>query len=192
MKEKLLAYLEKQSFLSLIVTGLVLVGLIGLTDYLTGYELSFSIFYLIPILLVTWYVNRPAGILISVTGALVWLLTDLLAGHIYSHPAIPYWNAAVRLGFFLIVTYILAALRASLQQKEELIAELQTTLTKVKLLEGILPVCSFCKKIRDKDNQWNSMEGYLMQHSEAQFSHTFCPDCARKHYPEYYDDSQDE
>lgn len=61
MKEKLLAYLEKQSFLSLIVTGLVLVGLIGLTDYLTGYELSFSIFYLIPILLVTWYVNRPGS-----------------------------------------------------------------------------------------------------------------------------------
>ncbi|GAB4460740.1 MAG: hypothetical protein Kow0031_40150 [Anaerolineae bacterium] len=119
-------------------------------------------------------------------------MTDLLAGHIYTHPVTPYWNGMVRLGFFLIVTYMFAALQASWQRKEQLIAELQTTLTKVKLLEGILPVCSFCKKIRDKDNRWNSMEGYLMEHSEAQFSHTFCPECGKKHYPEYYGDSQAE
>ena len=192
MFDKLLKYLSQQSGLSLTASGFALVGLIGITDYLTGYELAFSIFYLIPITLTTWYVSRQTGILISVASAFVWLITDLLAGHLYLHPAIPYWNAAVRLGFFLIVTYALAALHASQARKKELIEELPTTLTKVKLLEGLLPVCSFCKKIRDKEDRWNTMEGYIMNHSEAQFSHTFCPDCAKEHYPEYFGETSAE
>jgi hypothetical protein len=186
MYEKLLTYLGKQSRLSLSVSGFALVGLVGVIDYLTGYELAFSISYLIPIALSTWLLGRPTGIVMSVAGAGSWLIIDLLAGHLYSHPAIPYWNATVRLGFFLIVTYTLTALRASQERQKELIAELQSTLDKVKLLEGILPICSFCKKIRDKNNRWNTMEGYVTSHSEAQFSHTFCPDCAKEHYPGYF------
>lgn len=186
MYEKLLKYLDKQSGLLLTVSGFALVGLIGVIDYLTGYEVAFSIFYLIPISLCTWFVRRQIGILLSIAGALSWLITDLQAGHPYSHPAIPYWNAMVRLGFFLIVTYALAALRTSQERKEWLIGELETTLAKVKLLEGILPVCSFCKKIRDENDRWYTMEGYITSHSEAQFSHTFCPDCAKEHYPEYF------
>jgi len=186
MPEKFLKYLNEQSRPRLTVFGFVLVGLIGITDYLTGYELSFSIFYLLPISLTTWYVTKQVGIVMSVTSAVVWLMIDLLTGHLYLHPAIPYWNAIVRLGFFLIVTYALAALQNSQERKKELIEELQATLTQVKLLEGILPICSFCKKIRDKDDQWNTLEGYISNHSEAQFSHTFCPECAKEHYPEYF------
>lgn len=186
MSDKLLKYLGQQSKPRLTILGFVLVGLIGLTDYLTGDELSFSIFYLLPISLTTWYITKQTGIVMSVTSAVVWLMIDLQTGHLYLHPAIPYWNALVRLGFFLIVTYALAALRSSQERKKELIEELQTTLTQVKLLEGILPICSFCKKIRDKDDRWNTLEGYISNHSEAQFSHTFCPECAREHYPEYF------
>lgn len=185
MYEKLLKYLGKQSRLFMTLSGFALVGLIGVIDYLTGYEVAFSIFYLIPISLSTWLVRRQTGLLMSVASALSWLIIDLLAGHFYSHPVIPYWSATVRLGFFLIVTYALAALKASQERKEGLIAELQTALAKVKLLEGILPICSFCKKIRDKNDKWYTMEGYVTSHSEAQFSHTFCPDCAKEHYPEY-------
>lgn len=71
-------------------------------------------------------------------------------------------------------------------EREHLIAELQAALTKVNQLEGILPICGFCKKIRDKDNQWYPMESYISRHSQAEFSHTFCPSCGREHYPEYF------
>lgn len=185
--EKTIKYLNKQSVIVLMSLSFMLIGIVSLIDYLTGYELSFSIFYLIPIVLSTWFLNRPIGILMSVTGALAWLIVDLLAGHEYSYMAIPYWNAAVRLGFFLIVTSALTALRTSQERKEALIIELQTVLAKVNVLEGILPICSFCKKIRDKNNTWSTVESYVMSHSEAKFSHTFCPDCGKKHYPEYFD-----
>jgi signal transduction histidine kinase len=73
-------------------------------------------------MLATWFIGRSPGIMISVMSAVSWLLADLLAGHTYSHPSFPFWNAGVRLAFFLIVTFALAALRASQKNQEELAA----------------------------------------------------------------------
>jgi len=56
-------------------------------------------------------------------------------------------------------------------------------LKEIKTLSGLLPICASCKKIRDDKGYWNQMEGYIQQHSEAQFSHGICPDCAKKMYP---------
>ncbi len=56
------------------------------------------------------------------------------------------------------------------------------------ILEGILPICSYCKKIRDKNNDWQSVDSYVTDHSEAQFSHSVCPDCLRREYPEMVDE----
>jgi PAS domain S-box-containing protein len=77
-------------------------------------------------------------------------------------------------------------------EREQLIAELQEALAKVEQLEGILPICSFCKKIRDEDGKWQVMETYIGTRSRVEFSHGFCPDCARKHYPEYFTGSTEE
>ncbi|MCA9734073.1 hypothetical protein KC799_18195 [candidate division KSB1 bacterium] len=64
---------------------------------------------------------------------------------------------------------------------------LQQALANIKVLEGILPVCSFCKKIRDENNEWHAVEDYISSHSKAAFSHSYCPECAQKHFPDYYD-----
>jgi signal transduction histidine kinase len=117
---KILEYLSKQSRSFLIALGLALIGLAGVVDYVTGPELAFSIFYLIPISLVAWFVGKRAGILMSVAGAASWLVADLLASHPYSYPTVPYWNATVRLGFFLIITFTLSALQATQERQEEL------------------------------------------------------------------------
>jgi two-component system, sensor histidine kinase and response regulator len=61
--------------------------------------------------------------------------------------------------------------------RTELIKELQEALSDVKTLSGLLPICATCKKIRDDKGYWNQIEGYLLKHSEAQFSHGLCPDC---------------
>jgi hypothetical protein len=71
------------------------------------------------------------------------------------------------------------------QEKEKLITELQTALSEVKTLRGILPICSFCKKIRDDEGYWNQVEVYIRQRSDMDFSHSVCPECMRKHYPDY-------
>ncbi|OGJ92454.1 MAG: hypothetical protein A2487_00790 [Candidatus Raymondbacteria bacterium RifOxyC12_full_50_8] len=107
-----------KSFLA-IVGGLALVAFLGITDYLTGAELSFSIFYLIPITLVTLFSNRMPGLVIACVSAGAWLGADLQAGHEYSHFLIPYWNAAVRLGYFISHTLILSSLLKTIHREKE-------------------------------------------------------------------------
>lgn len=73
------------------------------------------------------------------------------------------------------------------KEREKLISELQDALTKVKLLSGFLPICANCKKIRNDEGYWEQIEAYIRDHSEAQFSHSVCPDCAKKLYPDLLD-----
>jgi adenylate cyclase len=65
-------------------------------------------------------------------------------------------------------------------------AGLQKALENVKLLSGMLPICMWCKKIRDDEGYWNAIEHYLGQHSEAEFSHAICPDCKRNYSGEMF------
>lgn len=73
------------------------------------------------------------------------------------------------------------------EERDKLIIALQEALAKVKQLSGFLPICASCKKIRDDRGYWNQIESYIHDHSEAEFTHGLCPECARKLYPEYYD-----
>lgn len=75
--------------------------------------------------------------------------------------------------------------RHTQHEKEKLVNELRTSLMKVKLLSGFLPICSGCKKIRDDRGDWNHIETYIKEHSEAEFSHGICPDCAKEYYPQF-------
>ncbi|RPJ81291.1 MAG: HAMP domain-containing protein [Deltaproteobacteria bacterium] len=73
---------------------------------------------------------------------------------------------------------------------KERTAELENALENIKTLKGIVPICSHCKKIRDDKGYWNQLEAYMAEHSGADFSHSICPECAKKHYPDMnlYDD----
>ncbi len=70
-------------------------------------------------------------------------------------------------------------------EKERLIAELQAALKEVKTLSGLLPICSFCKKIRDDQGYWRQIENYIQEHSDATFSHSLCRECLEKYYPDF-------
>jgi len=72
-----------------------------------------------------------------------------------------------------------------LHKLHDTIEDLQSALANVKLLTGLLPICSSCKKIRDDKGYWNQIESYIKEHSEAEFSHGICPECAEKLYPGY-------
>ena len=73
------------------------------------------------------------------------------------------------------------------EERERLIKELQDAISQVKTLSGMLPICSSCKKIRDDKGYWTQIESYIRAHSEAKFSHSMCPDCVKKLYPEFCD-----
>ncbi len=75
--------------------------------------------------------------------------------------------------------------------REELIAELQLRLTQVKQLSGFLPICSHCKRIRDGEGEWNEASAFILDHSEAEFTHSICPTCISDHYFEIGVDLKD-
>ncbi|MBI1390690.1 MAG: hypothetical protein GC154_19850 [bacterium] len=80
---------------------------------------------------------------------------------------------------------------ARLHERDELIEELKKAASEIKTLGGLIPICAECKKIRNDKGYWGMLETYFMEHSDAQFSHGICPECARKLYPEYVDDLED-
>ncbi|MEA3333013.1 MAG: response regulator, partial [Pseudomonadota bacterium] len=82
-------------------------------------------------------------------------------------------------------------LQNEIGERQKIQDELQSALSKVKQLSGFLPICASCKKIRDDKGYWNQLESYIRDHSEAEFSHGICPDCAEKLYPELYDKNPD-
>ncbi len=116
----LLTYFEKQSKSYIVVTGFALIGVIGVADFLTGYELAFSVFYVIPISLVTSFTNRRLGLVTSLASAFVWLVADIATGHPYSYSLIQIWNTLIRLAFFVLITLLLSALRGATEREREL------------------------------------------------------------------------
>ncbi|SPQ02079.1 conserved hypothetical protein [Candidatus Sulfobium mesophilum] len=76
------------------------------------------------------------------------------------------------------------------EEREKLTSQLQQALAEVKTLSGLLPTCASCKNIRDDKGNWNQMEVYIRDHSQAEFSHGICPDCAKKLYAENSKDTE--
>ena len=167
--------------------GVLLVVFLAYLDFLTGVAASLSVFYLIPISLVVWYVGRTPGMAVAGLSAIVWLLEDLFSDMTLPATFLPYWQAVMRLAFFLIVIFLLDGRKRAEREREKLIEELQEALANAKTLRGLLPICSSCKKVRDDRGYWSQIESYLGAHSEAAFSHSICPECEKKLYPELGD-----
>jgi diguanylate cyclase (GGDEF)-like protein len=89
-------------------------------DFLTGYEIAFSLFYVMPISLLTWSTCRWPGIIAAIASALVWLWADVVSGHVYLYPVIPLWNALIRLSFFIIIALLLSRLKDTMEREKAL------------------------------------------------------------------------
>ncbi len=100
--------------------GLVLVGLVGLGDLITGPFMSFSVFYLVPVGFMAWFGGRAAGYAGSLASALSWFLAQAGDRIMFAHAAVPYWNALVELIFFLCLTAIACALKDALARESDL------------------------------------------------------------------------
>ncbi len=70
------------------------------------------------------------------------------------------------------------------QERNSYVEKFQASSQQVKQLSGLLPICSHCKKIRDDQGYWNQIENYFHEHSNAQFTHSICQECAREYYPD--------
>lgn len=110
--------------------SLVIVVIVGVFDFLTGFELNFFAFYLIPVTLAVWFVGRGFGMGISAFCVAVSVAGDLIAGARYSSPLVPVWNTTIALTFYLVVVWILAKLRTLHNELEERVRQRTAALDK--------------------------------------------------------------
>jgi len=139
MIKRVTEYFSNRSKLSLSVYGFIIAlfvaFLIGIVDYETGYELSLSIFYLLPITFIVWFVGRNAGVIISIVSSIVEFIANFEAGRTYSHPLIFIWNSGILLGFFLITVFTLSILKTEYERRRNLIKKLHESLEELKRAE---------------------------------------------------------
>jgi PAS domain S-box-containing protein len=93
------------------------------------------------------------------------------------------WNAAPDSGekmIFSVARDVTESKKAE-EEREQLVRELQAALAEVKTLREILPICSYCRRIRDDENYWHTVESYISQHTSSRFSHSICPSCMASH-----------
>jgi signal transduction histidine kinase len=102
-----------------VAVTLFVVVIVGAGDYLTGHEILFSIFYLVPVAMAAWAVGRGFAIAISVLSVVAWLIGDRAAGAVYPHAFVPVWNSAIILAFYLVVVGLIGRLRGMQRDLEE-------------------------------------------------------------------------
>jgi hypothetical protein len=150
-------------------------GLLWL-DFLTGPSATFPVLYVLPVCLAAWYSGRWPALALAVAVPLA-----RLAALVERTPSqdLPTLAFATLLRGVVIVFLALWFARLS---------DLERDLDRqVKVLEGMLPICSFCKSIRGQGGDWEPLEDYISRWSEAEFSHGVCPSCLTKHYPTFSD-----
>ena len=149
------------------------VGLIWL-EYVDGANGQYPVVYVIPVALAAWYSGRWTALALA---AVVPILHGVLLLTIWKQPG-------DSLGMLLPtisragVIMVMALWFARLSEHER---ELHVYMER---LEGLLPICAFCKSIRNKAGNWEPIETYISERSEAEFTHGFCPTCGKTHYPE--------
>ena len=172
-----------------VTLGLTAVVSIGAIDVLTGQEFAMSHFYVLSVVYVAWCSQRVAALVVAITSA----CTGVLADHLLSEPylrfgtsfeseLIPSWNGASRLVVYVLTAYFVAALRNAIRERDQLIDSLQSASASIRRLEGLLPLCAWCRNIRDeaRGGKWVPLEAYIESHTDMHVSHGICPECAER------------
>jgi K+-sensing histidine kinase KdpD len=156
------------------------VGIAGLllwVDYVTGPKTQFPVVYVIPVTLAAWYSGRWPALALALAMPLVHAVFLVVL-----------WKQRGSMAALVATTTIRGAVVIAMALWFARLSEHERELRRhVQRLEGLLPICSFCKRIRNASGEWERLEAFIAERSEAQFSHGFCPSCWKTHYAELGD-----
>lgn len=157
---------------------------IFLADLAIPLGVAVGVAYLVTVLLSIWLSSVKSTLWITAACSVL-----IILGFYFSPPGGELWKVLFNRSLSLVSIWATAIAivkkKRSEQKREEAIAEREKALREIKILQGILPICSSCKKIRDDKGSWKRIELYIMENSEADFSHGICPECIKKLYPEF-------
>jgi hypothetical protein len=143
-------------------------------DYRTAIYTEFPVGYVIPVAIAAWYSGRRPALALAVVNPAVHVVFQLFFWTQAGSVAILLFAATLRCAAVCVLAFWLSRLS---EHERELYHHVET-------LEGLLPICAFCKSIRNDAGDWERLEKYISKRSDAQFSHGFCPSCQKKHYPD--------
>ena len=154
----------------------VQLGFVGWLDFATSYEISVTICYFIPISYAAWYLGWEWSFVFGLlsAGTLTW--TEVAGGRHYSSGWIIGEVTLMRVLVFGFVAFSFNFFNRTIQKEKD----------KVRQLEGLLPVCTCCRKVRDAGGNWTDLEAYLRENTQVELQAKICPDCARSQYLENY------
>jgi hypothetical protein len=150
------------------------VGLVAMADYASGPAIHFPILYTLPVAWAAWLGYRRLS---SASGLALVLWRAFIEGVVWRsdpNPVILAVNGVIRLIVLVTISLLVYQVGESIRQLT----------TEVALLQGILPICAYCKRIRNEADAWQSLEGYIASRAPGRFTHGICPSCARSHFPE--------
>jgi hypothetical protein len=152
---------------SIVLASVAFAILVLIIDHNLGPFIRLPILFVLPVAATSWYSGLFAGLTMAIGLPLARLIveSDIPKPWGLTDSAI---NTTVIILTMALISFLIHYIRRQNAQ--------------IKILEGFLPICSFCKKIRTTEQQWEQMESYITRHSQAEFSHGVCPECAQKHY----------
>jgi K+-sensing histidine kinase KdpD len=174
---------DKTTRVWVLLASFVTQAIVGVADYVTGYELNLDVLYFIPISVCAWYLTRSEVLISAVLGALTWGYADIRSGHQYPSHSYLYWNIFVSFISLLILGLVLKTLSDNLKRQviarrelEKALADLRLSATKVEKLQSQLQVvCAWSNRIR-VDGKWMTFEEFLQNHLQIKLSHGVSPE----------------
>jgi len=148
-------------------------------DYFTGKFIRFPITYVLPVGMAAWKNKKGTAYTMAILLPLARLWFQF-PWHETQSLSVAVINASVRVSALMLYAYLIGRIAWQTRKLEK----------KVGTLEGILPICASCKRIRNEKGEYVQLEKYITEHSEASFSHGICQECSKKLYPEYFKDDK--
>ncbi|HKT79498.1 MAG TPA: hypothetical protein VJP86_04720, partial [Vicinamibacterales bacterium] len=156
------------------ISPLVWVAMLGpalYVEYITGIYNAFPLVYVIPVTLAAYYSGRWAALMLAVTIPIAHLAFTLI-----EQPAANLGSLVATTALRSSVVIFMALWFARLSEHERALRQ------EVQTLKGLLPICLFCKSIRNDAGEWERLEGFISRRSQTEFSHGICPSCHQTHY----------
>jgi hypothetical protein len=155
----------------------LLLAVLGWLDYITGYEMSFFVFYSVPVGIAAWYVGRWPAIGVALGATVSWLLADYFGGAKYSAPFYYYWNSTIHFLAFIINAVTIAKIKSDLDRRYALAAELESAREALRAMSALLPACPACGKPRDASEGDRETQLAALARVSPEIAGTFCADC---------------
>lgn len=151
---------------------LAVVPVLLAVDDASGLTFEFIPLYVVPVTMAAWYSGRGAGVAVA---AAFPLGRAVLLSIVHTQSMLAVMQ--MTLGAVLVLGFLALAFARFAEHERRLERQ-------IRVLEGLLPICSVCKSIRDTRGQWTRLEAFIQERSDAKFSHGLCPSCATRHYDE--------